>query len=479
MNSSELLRIIDILHKEKDIEKEILFEAVEGAIASAIKKRHSTEEEIEVRIDRFTGEIEVYEGEYLAEYPDMGRIQAQTAKQVIIQKIREAESDAIYNEYIDKVGNLVNGTVQRIEGGSVIVNLDRAEGILPKHERIRGENYQPGERIKALIFDVQKSGQKVKILLTRASPEFVVKLFELEVPEIGEKIIEIKAIAREPGFRTKVAVSSYDMRVDCIGACVGIRGTRIKSITDELNDERIDIIRWNESSEVLIINGLRPAQIHSMTLDEATGTAVVLVPDDQLSLAIGRKGQNVRLATKLTGWDIKIQSLTTQGLGESKPKDEDPEVAAAREALLQGTSLEAIYSREKKNDAAKSPAVDSPAGDAGETNPVSEETVPEDSSPEDSGADEGSVLEAADGDQSAATEEAGEEVVDASDGDTAEDDDSAEDGASEEVTQLDGEDDGAAEDGEAVSLSRSLSAGPVVDHEPDGEDDPADGEKNE
>ena len=354
MNSAELLRLIEILHKEKDIDTEILFEAVEGAIASAIKKRHSTEDEIEVRIDRFTGDIEVFEGEYLAEYPDMGRIQAQTAKQVIIQKIREAESEVIFSEYENRAGELVNGTVQRIEGGNVIVNLGRAEGILPRQERIRGENYQPGERIKALIYDVVKAGQKVKILLTRASPDFVIKLFELEVPEIGEKIIEVKAIAREAGFRTKVAVSSYDMRVDCIGACVGIRGTRIKSITDELNDERIDIIRWNDSSEVLIINALRPAQIHSMTLDEQTGTAHVLVPDDQLSLAIGRKGQNVRLATKLAGWEIKIQGLSESTLGEgasSRSKDEDPEVAAAREALLQGTSLEAIYSREKKTKA--------------------------------------------------------------------------------------------------------------------------------
>jgi len=349
MNSLELLRLIEVLHKEKDIDKEILFEAVEGAIASAIKKRHSTEDEIEVRIDRESGEIEVHEGEYVAEYPDMGRIQAQTAKQVIIQKIREAESEVIHDEYAEKIGDLVNGTVQRIEGGNVIVNLGRAEGILPRMERIRGENYQPGERVKALIYDVQRSGQKVKILLTRASPDFVVKLFELEVPEIGEKIIEIKAIAREAGFRTKVAVSSYDMRVDCIGACVGIRGTRIKSITDELNDERIDIIRWNDSSEILIINALRPAQIHSLTFDEETRMAIVNVPDDQLSLAIGRKGQNVRLATKLAGWDIKIQPLSEQGFGPSELKDEDPDVAAAREALLQGTSMEAIFSKENKN----------------------------------------------------------------------------------------------------------------------------------
>lgn len=348
MNGAELIRLVDVLHREKDIDRETIFEAVEGAIATAIRKRHETEDEIEVRVDRESGDIMVYEGEYLTEYPDMGRIQAQTAKQVIIQKIREAESEVIYGEFEGKVGDLINGTVQRIENSNVIVNLGKAEGFLPRHERIRGENYQPGERIKALIYDVQRVGNKVKILLTRASPDFVVKLFELEVPEIGERIIEIKRIAREAGHRTKVAVSSYDMRVDCIGACVGIRGTRIKSITDELNDERIDIIRWNESTEILIINSLRPAQIDSMTLDEEGNVANVIVPDDQLSLAIGRKGQNVRLASKLTEWDIKIQGVNQRAGVRPEPEEEDPEITAAREALLQGTSLEAIYSKVKK-----------------------------------------------------------------------------------------------------------------------------------
>jgi N utilization substance protein A len=336
--NGELLRLIDALHREKDIAKEILFEAIEGAITSAVKKRHNPMGEIITQIDRESGAIAIYEEDQRVEYPDMGRIQAQTAKQVIIQKIREAERDVIYSEYEDKVGTIINGNVQRIEGGNVIVNLGRAEGILTKPEKIRGENYQPGDRIKALIQDVRKVGQKVKIMLTRASPDLVVRLFELEVPEIGEKIIEIKRIAREPGYRTKIAVSSYDSRVDCIGACVGIRGSRIKSITDELNDEKIDIIRWNESAEVLIINALKPAQISSMTLDEDNKIAQVLVPDDMLSLAIGRKGQNVRLATKLTGWEIKIVSSTSQF--ERGDKEEDPEVAGVREALFQGTSFE-------------------------------------------------------------------------------------------------------------------------------------------
>ncbi|MFH2000699.1 MAG: transcription termination factor NusA [Planctomycetota bacterium] len=337
--NGELLRLVDALHREKDIGKEILFEAIEGAVTSAIKKRHNPEGEITAKIDRLSGKIEIFQNDEPVQYPDMGRIQAQTAKQVIIQKIREAERDVIFNEYEDKVGTIINGNVQRIEGGNVIVNLGRAEGILPKGEKIRGENYQPGDRIKALIHDVKKVGQKVKIILTRASPDLVVRLFELEVPEISERIIEIKRIAREPGFRTKIAVSSYDMRVDCIGACVGIRGSRIKSITDELNDEKIDIIRWNESAEVLIINSLKPAQIHSMHLDEENKIAHVLVPDDMLSLAIGRKGQNVRLATKLTGWEIKIESAQKRA---EPDEDEDPEITGFREALLQGTSFERV-----------------------------------------------------------------------------------------------------------------------------------------
>lgn len=354
--NGELLRLIDTLHREKEIEKEILFEAIEGAIASAIKKRHNPEGEIDAKIDRVSGKIEIYEEGVKKDYPDMGRIQAQTAKQVIIQKIREAERDVIFTEYEDRVGTIVNGNVQRIEGGNVIVNLGRAEGILPRSEKIRGENYQPGDRIKALIMEVKKVGQKVRIVLTRASADLVIRLFELEVPEIGERIIEIKRIAREPGYRTKIAVSSYDMRVDCIGACVGIRGSRIKSITDELNDEKIDIIRWNESAEVLIINALKPAQIHSMTLDETHMVAEVLVPDDMLSLAIGRKGQNVRLATKLTGWEIKIESMS-KAFQAGPDEEEDPEIAGVREALLQGTAFERP-SAAAKNKAAKEKAVE-------------------------------------------------------------------------------------------------------------------------
>jgi N utilization substance protein A len=414
--NGELLRLVDALHREKDIEKEILFEAIEGAINSAIKKRHNPLGELEVQIDRLSGKIDIFEEGTAVQYPDMGRIQAQTAKQVIIQKIREAERDVIFSEYEDKVGTIINGNVQRIEGGNVIVNLGRAEGILPKAEKIRGENYQPGDRIKALIQEVRKVGQKVRIVLTRASPDLVVRLFELEVPEIGEKIIEIKRIAREPGYRTKIAVSSYDMRVDCIGACVGIRGSRIKSITDELNDEKIDIIRWNESAEVLIINALKPAQIHSMSLDEEEKIAHVLVPDDMLSLAIGRKGQNVRLATKLTGWEIKIESLSKAMTSSSEGEEEDPEVAGVREALLQGTTFEnkantGAAKEAKADKEAEAEAGEDAAPEAQEAS-ESEKAVAEVLSPDVEGDDEAAETEevAAETDEGAeAAESAGAE----------------------------------------------------------------------
>ncbi|MBU0755572.1 MAG: transcription termination factor NusA [Planctomycetes bacterium] len=377
LNGEELIRLIDTIHRDKDIGKEVLFEAIEAALLTAVRKRYGEREELAIEIERETGEIIAWDGDEEAEDVDLnelGRIAAQTAKQVIIQKIRDAERDVIYGDFEHKVNAIVTGTVQRIEGGNIIVNLGKAEGIIPRHEKVRSENYNPGDRIKAIIYDVKKVGPKVKIMLSRTDPEIVKKLFELEIPEIAEHVIEIKNIAREPGFRTKIAVSSVDSRVDCIGACVGIRGSRIKSITDELNDEKIDIIRWNESAEVLIINALKPAQIHSMTLDERNMVAQVLVPDDMLSLAIGRKGQNVRLATKLTGWDIKIESLSKAFHGGGD-QEEDPEIAGVREALLQGTAFERPASLAKP----VKDAVEESGEQAEESEPV-EETLSEDAS---------------------------------------------------------------------------------------------------
>ncbi|MEW6742765.1 MAG: transcription termination factor NusA [Planctomycetota bacterium] len=362
MNGEELLRVIDAIHRDKDIDKEILFESIEMALATAARKRYGTVDDLTVRIDRSTGDIHAFVGSEAAAFVDLGRIAAQTAKQVIIQRIRDAEQDVILRDYEHKVGDLVTGTVQRIEGGNIIVNLGKAEGIVPRSEKVRGENYHPGDRIKALVTEVRKVGPKVRIVLSRGHPDLVAQLFELEVPEIADRVIEIKRIAREPGYRTKIAVSSYDNRVDCIGACVGIRGTRIKSITDELNGEKIDIIRWNDSIEVLIMNALRPAQIASIQLDETKQEAVVTVPDDQLSLGIGRKGQNVRLASKLTGWEIKIQS-TSQADGVDRGAAAESSEEAAMRAVAAALGAELPSVREGSSVREAPPAALTPGGD--------------------------------------------------------------------------------------------------------------------
>jgi N utilization substance protein A len=238
----------------------------------------------------------------------LGRIAAQSAKQVMIQKIREAECNATYDEYIAMKGDLVHGSVIRFEGGAATVSLGKSEAILPRSEQIPGETHHVGERVKAVVLDVRKLGQRVRIVLSRTHPDFVRRLFENEIPEINDRTIEIKALAREAGYRSKIAVSTIDLKVDCVGACVGVRGSRIKNIVDELGGERIDIVRWNDSLQVMIPNALQPAQIEEVFLYPRLGRAIVLVKEDQLSLAIGRRGQNVRLASKLVGWDIEIMT---------------------------------------------------------------------------------------------------------------------------------------------------------------------------
>jgi N utilization substance protein A len=236
------------------------------------------------------------------------RIGAQTAKQVMIQKIREAERDHLFAEYEDLKGQLVTGTVQRYEGGAATVALTNVEAILPKGEQIPGETHHANERVRATVYEVRKAGSRVKVILSRTKPQLVQRLFEQEIPEIAEGVIEMRSIAREPGYRTKVAVSSTDQRVDCVGACVGVRGNRIKNIVDELAGERIDIVRWSDDMQVLIPNALQPAEVDEVILCQMLGRAIVLVREDQLSLAIGRRGQNVRLASKLCGWDIEIMT---------------------------------------------------------------------------------------------------------------------------------------------------------------------------
>jgi N utilization substance protein A len=238
----------------------------------------------------------------------VGRIGAQTAKQVIIQKIREAERDALFDEYNSQMGQMVSGVVQRNEGRATTVSLGNVEAILPRGEQIPGETHHANERVRATVFDVRKEGSRVKVVLSRTRPHLVQRLFEQEIPEIAEEVIEVRAIAREPGYRSKVAVSSADPRVDCVGACVGVRGNRIKNIVDELAGERIDIVRWSDDMLVLIPNALQPAEVDEVILCKMMGRAIVLVREDQLSLAIGRRGQNVRLASKLCGWDIEIMT---------------------------------------------------------------------------------------------------------------------------------------------------------------------------
>jgi N utilization substance protein A len=312
--SVDLVRIVDSIHRDKNISKDILFDGIQSALTTAARKHYPDASEIEVRIDPDSGAIDATKDGIKMDPAELGRIAAQTAKQVIIQKIREAERDSLFDEFEDQRGDLVTGTVQRFEGGAVIVNLGKTDAILPRSEQIPGESYHPNERIRAIILDVRKVGQRVKIILSRTHSDFVRRLFELEIPEIADQIIAIRALAREAGYRSKVAVTSIDTKVDAVGACVGVRGTRIKNIVDELGGERIDIVRWNESLQVLIPNALQPAEIDEVMLCHLLGRAIVLVRDDQLSLAIGRRGQNVRLASKLVGWDIEI--MTAEELDE-------------------------------------------------------------------------------------------------------------------------------------------------------------------
>jgi N utilization substance protein A len=306
--NQDLLRIVDNISRDKNIDKESIFIDLEEAMVSAIRKHFGRVEiEITVNIDREDGTINAFrEGEQI-DIKQLGRIPAQTAKQVMIQKIRADERDSIYAEFVQRRSEIANGSVVRYEGGTLIVNLDhRTDGIMPKSEQITGQTHRPGERIRALILDVKEVSSQVKIILSRTHPDFIRRLFELEVPEIAEKIIEIKALAREAGYRTKVAVVSYDEKIDPVGACVGVRGSRIKNIVDELGGEKIDIVRWNESSQVLITNALMPAKISEIALCFELGKSTVVVDEDQLSLAIGKHGQNVRLAARVTGWDIDI-----------------------------------------------------------------------------------------------------------------------------------------------------------------------------
>jgi N utilization substance protein A len=309
MNANEVLRIVDSLHRDKNIDKEIVFRAIESALVTAARKHFGEEADIEFTIDRENGQVTGRYGEQSLEYEEVvGRIGAQTAKQVIIQKVREAERDALMTDFEKLIDEIVNGTVHRNEGSVTTVTLGTVEAILPRSEQIPGETHQPNERIRALVAEVKPQGSRLKVVLSRTRPRFVQRLFEQEIPEIAEGVISINSISREPGYRSKVAVSSIDNNVDCVGACVGIRGNRIKTIIDELAGERIDIVRYDRDPQVMIPNSLQPAQVDQVILCQMIGRAIVLVREDQLSLAIGKRGQNVRLASKLCGWDIEIMT---------------------------------------------------------------------------------------------------------------------------------------------------------------------------
>ena len=337
-NRLELLQIAEAVAREKSIDKAIVISAMEDAIQKAAKSRYGMENEIRAEIEPKTGEIrlsrllEVVEkvemdatqislkdalsrnpaaklGDYIAEpLPpvDFGRVAAQSAKQVIFQKVREAERERQYEEYKDRAGEIVHGLVKRVEYGNIVVDLGRAEGVVRRDESLPRENFRNGDRIRAYIFDVRKEQRGPQIFLSRTRPEFMAKLFAQEVPEIYDGIIEIKSVARDPGSRAKIAVISRDSSIDPVGACVGMRGSRVQAVVNELQGEKIDIIPWSPDAATFIVNALVPAEVAKVVLDEDAERIEVVVPDEQLSLAIGRRGQNVRLASQLTGWDIDI-----------------------------------------------------------------------------------------------------------------------------------------------------------------------------
>ncbi len=350
-NRLELLQIADAVAREKSIDKSIVIAAMADAIQKAARSRYGQETNIRADINPNTGEMklqrlmEVVEsvedyatqialssarernpdaqlGDFIAEQlppMDFGRIAAQSAKQVIVQKVREAERDRQYDEYKDRIGEIVNGTVKRVEYGNVIVDLGRGEAIIRRDELIPRENYKYGDRVRAYVYDVRREQRGPQIFLSRTHPQFMAKLFTMEVPEIYDGIIEIKSVARDPGSRAKIAVISRDSSIDPVGACVGMRGSRVQAVVGELQGEKIDIIPWSPSAASFIVNALQPAEVAKVVLDEDAERIEVVVPDDQLSLAIGRRGQNVRLASQLTGWDIDI--LTEAEESERRQKE--------------------------------------------------------------------------------------------------------------------------------------------------------------
>ncbi|MDI6605945.1 MAG: transcription termination factor NusA [Candidatus Omnitrophota bacterium] len=332
--SQELLAIIEQIEREKGIKKEILIQAVESALLSAARKvvELKPEEELRVELDPATGKISAFKNNQEVKSIDFGRIAASTARQVIIQKIREAEKDVVFNEFQGRVGEIVSGTVYRFERGNIIVDLlGKAEGILLKREQSPKEEFRQGQRIRAYLLEVEKDTKGPQIILSRTHPNLVKKLFELEVPEIYDGIVEIKAISRQPGERTKIAVCSKNEKVDSVGACVGMRGNRVRNIVNELQGEKIDIVRYHEDIKEYIKAALSPAKVAEIKLDKENLKAEVIVEDDQLSLGIGKHGQNVRLASRLIGWGLDIRTKAQLAEQAKKAAEEEEVIAGAEE----------------------------------------------------------------------------------------------------------------------------------------------------
>ena len=362
-NRLELLQIADAVAREKAIDKEIVINAMANAIEKAAKSRYGQETNVHVNVDTKTGDInlkrllevvEVVEdhttqislelardteasieiGDYVSEpLPpmDFGRIAAQSAKQVIVQQVRDAERDRQFEEYKDRVGEIINGTVKRVEYGNVIVDLGKGEAIIRRDETIPRENFRYGDRVRAYLYDVRREQRGPQIFLSRTHPQFMSKLFTMEVPEIYDGVIELKSVARDPGSRAKIAVISNDSAIDPVGACVGMRGSRVQAVVGELQGEKIDIIPWSPEPASFIVNALQPAEVAKVVLDEDAERIEVVVPDDQLSLAIGRRGQNVRLASQLTGWDIDI--MTEEDESTRRQSEFEASAKAFTEAL--------------------------------------------------------------------------------------------------------------------------------------------------
>jgi N utilization substance protein A len=307
--SQDLISSIEYIEKEKGVSREALIEALQHALISACRKSFPEKGEVfEVTIDPNTFRIKVLcEGKEVDD-PRFGRIAAQTAKQVIIQKLREAERDSIYSEYSHKQGDIVSGSVHRIEKKAIIVDFGKTEGILPAREQSPVDMFKQGHIVRAFVMEVKKTSKGTEVLLSRTHPDLVTKFFEMEVPEINDGVVQIKGVAREAGSRTKIAVTSSDDKIDCVGSCVGVRGQRVKNIVRELNGEKIDIIRHSDDIETYIKNAMAPAELKEIKLDRDNKRAEILVEDDQLSLAIGKRGQNVRLASKLIGWELDVRS---------------------------------------------------------------------------------------------------------------------------------------------------------------------------